>query len=568
MNKQDMEFDYFNDDFTTVEVEFLKTEDNIRIEVNDGLEEALTALQDLNNQMSDKESASLVELCKDTVIDTITAQFGLVGVFLSAKDGGNVTTTHNFEQGITSTNKDKEKYDAFHQYETGEVKFSNVRKEKGYDNGFNEKRTKAFKENDVIVDEYTGKPLPKDGNAHLDHIVSAKEIETTAKNNLFLTPEERAKIATSDENLAFTLRNANESKGEDPMSEWLEKKDKKTGQTKAEKYDIDTEKAMKKDAEARKYIKKQVDKAAFKKYSVELLATGGAEAAMAAGGTAIGVIIRDLTQVVFEEIHQTIKLKGTESFSEVFIRFKTRLIEASDKIKIKWKDIIEEGIWAGISAFLSNIIVFIINLVATTLKKIVVMIRAGFVSIVQSVRILANPPKDIPYEEVKYQAFKILVTGLITAGSLGLSAAIEKLLQSIPGLQPVMMCPLPFTQGKTVSDAIATTLSALAGGLISTIALYYMDKLRNDQKDDKIRFQLVAQSGVVVQYRITQTWMCLEDAYKMLNYCVSNFSDTIVEEQAIIQSSGAAADNKISKVSEANERLKKLLSNMHREDLS
>lgn len=49
-----------------------------------------------------------------------------------------------------------------------------------------------------------------------------------------------------------------------------------------------------------------------------------------------------------------------------------------EKIKAKWKDIFKGSLEAGIQAFFSNLLVFIINTIFTTLKKIVQIIRAGF----------------------------------------------------------------------------------------------------------------------------------------------------------------------------------------------
>jgi hypothetical protein len=549
--EREIGIDYLNADFDEIENEISET-DTVRIEINDGLETALTELENLQSQMSEKESATLVELCKSSVVDTITAQFGLIGVFMSAKDGGNVTTTHNFEKGVVANDADQAKHDTLNDYD---------RKGTGYDRDFPEKRKDAFQQNDTIYDEYTGKPLQKDRTTHLDHVVSAKEIETNARNNLHLSPEERAKMATDEANLAFTNSSINPSKGDKPLAEWLDAPNAKDpSKTNAEVYNIDRDAALEADKQARKHIKKTVDKAAFKNYSTQLLKTGGKEAAIACGGTLIGLVMRDLTQAIFEEIHTTIKLRGAETFKEVFRRFKSRLSEVAVKIKENWKGTLEEGIWSGITAFLSNIVVFVINLVATTLKKIVFMIRAGFVSLVQAIRMLAKPPEGIPADEVRYQAFKILVTGFISAGSLGLSAAIEKLLQAIPGLQPIMMFPLPFMSGKTVSDAIAVTLSALAGGLISTIVLYYMDKFRQEKKDEKIRFQLVAQNGVIVNYKIAQTWILLDDAYKLLDYVAKDFVVYMKETDATIQESGERADRAIAKVAANRSRIEKLRS--------
>lgn len=341
-----------------------------------------------------------------------------------------------------------------------------------------------------------------------------------------MTPEERAKMATNEKNLAWTEGSANQSKGKEKMSDWLRKVDKKTGETKAEKYGIDKEMAMAKDKEARKFVNKTVTIEATKKYTKELLSTGGKDAAMMAAYSALGVVLRDLAQGIMIEVRLTFEQKGQESFKEIFTRFKNRLQEILSGLRRKWKDIFKGSLEAGITAFLSNIVVFVINLFFTTLKKIVSMIRAGFVSLCQAVKLLANPPADMPKEEVQYQALKILTAGIIGAASLGLGAVIEKGLQAIPGLQSLMMFPIPSwgKEPRTVSDVLSVTLSALAGGLMTTVVLYFMDKCMASAKHDKLQIQLIAQSGVVVQCEVAKTWCTMDDAYKFFKMKVFEIS--------------------------------------------
>jgi hypothetical protein len=484
----------------------------------------------------------------------------LASLFVEAKDGGNVTTTHNFKKGIISTDSDQQKFEELKANNDGSRKWEDVRKNTGYDTPLPQKRKDAFKNQEVIIDEYTGKPLPKDGRTHLDHIVSAKEIESNADYNLFMTPEQRAKIATNDKNFAFTEARANQSKGEHSMKEWLSKEDSKTGQTKAEKYSIDKKKALEKDYEARKFVKKEISVATAKKYGSELLKTGGKDAAMMATYSSVGLVLRDLTQAIFVEIHITLRERGKESFSSIFCRFKDSLGKKLGEIKDKWKDLLKGSLESGLTAFFSNLLVFVINLVSTTLKKLVTMIRAGFVSLVQAAKVMINPPEGMPKEEVGYQAFKILTAGLIGAASLGLSAGIEKLLQSIPGLQPLMMFPIPFPgqEPRTVSDILAVTLSALAGGLLTTIVLYFMDKCREDSRNEKLHIQLVTQSGVVVQYKIVQTWMFLDEAYRRLQNIALDYAYYISDGQTAIQESGERAEQALKKLADANKTLKKL----------
>jgi hypothetical protein len=341
------------------------------------------------------------------------------------------------------------------------------------------------------------------------------------------------------------------------MKDWLNEPDKKGG-TKADRFGIDREKALKEDEKARKYIKTEITVAAAKKYGNELMATSGKDAARMAAYSALGVIMRELTQAVFHEIHVTFQWRGKETLKEIFIRFKERIGAVIADLKAKWKDIFKGSFEVGITAFLSNIVVFIINLFATTLKKLVAMIRAGFVSLCQAVKMLVNPPAGMDREEVNYQALKILTAGLIGAASLGLSAGIEKLLQAIPGLQPLMMFPIPSIgkEQRTVSDILAVTLSALAGGLLTTIVLYFMDKCRNAGKKDKLQIQLVAQSGVAVQYKIAQTWCVMDEAYHFLGEKVAEGAWLLKAANDEIETSADEAEKSVADFHDTVEKLK------------
>lgn len=528
-----LEYNNENYDKLISEIETIDQGDIVKLNVNLELEKAFEELDSLKSKLSQKEGDSLIEECKNSIIDTITSQFGLASLFINSQDGGNVTTSHNFEKGITSSDQDYQKYV---NYKLNQEKdWQEVRKEVGYDNDFSKKRKDAFKNQEIIIDDYTGKPLPKDGRTHIDHIVSAKEIESKASNHLHLSPEERAKIATSDENLAWTESSANQSKGDLKMKEWLDKKKKNNDKTNAERFDIDKEKALNKDKIARKYIKKEITSAAFNKYSKELLMTGGKDAAKMVAYSAIGAVMREFTQELFIALKESFSNKGKESLKEIFIRFKNRMSNVIEKIKVKWKDILAGSLEGGLTAFFSNLLVFVINLFATTLKKFVMMIRAGFVSLVQATKIILNPPEGMTKDEAMYQAVKIMTAGLIGAASLGLSAAIEKFLQAIPGLQPIMMFPIPSFGGeqRTVSDVLAVTLSSLLGGLLTTVTIYFMDKLRSDSINNKLQIQLVYQSGVVRDYKSLQSWIVLNDAYnhfkETIISSVENLNETVKE---------------------------------------
>lgn len=220
-------------------------------------------------------------------------------------------------------------------------------------------------------------------------------------------------------------------------------------------------------------------------------------------------------------------------------------------MKSKYKDIFAGSIEAGVTAFLSNIVVFAINLFATTLKRFVAIIRAGFVSLVQAIKILANPPADMPKDEINYQALKVLTAGLIGALSLGLTEGIEKLLLSVPILTPIMSFPLPFGD-QTVGDAIAVTLSAMCGGLLTTVALYFMDKAQTKAKESKIQIQLMTKSGEIVHMKAAQTWFVLSEAYE-------EFSNDVKQSHARFEQAKLEIDQSAKQAGESVENFSKTI---------
>lgn len=550
-NEVGLDFVEDNIEMVASSFEMLDAQREMRIEVDMLFVETINEINRIEGVINNQDMEDLMTMCKNQVLETITGQFGLGGIFLSNQDGGNVTTTHNFKKGVVANAEDYKKYNDYQESQRG--KWKDVRKNVGYDKGFSEKRKKAFQINEVILDEYTGRPLPKDGRAHLDHIVSAKEIERNPKTHLFQTPEERAKMALDDRNLAFTDGSLNQSKNDFSMKNFLDKTDKK-GMTKSEKYGIDKGKAIELDDRARKYVNKTIGTAEFKKYSEELLKTGAKDAEKMIIYSAIGVVLRDFVQALMLEIKKTFQTWGNESFKEIFLRFKDRMKQVAENLKDKWKEILSNSFEAGVMAFLSNLVVFCINLFATTLKRFVSMIRAGFVSLVQALKIIANPPKGMPKDEVYYQALKIITTGLIGALSLGLSDAIEKMLYSIPVLQPLMSVPIPFLgigefgKVETIGSAIAVTLSAICGGVLTTVCLYFMDRYRSAKIKEGLQIQLITYSGVLVNCSVAKTWFSLCDVQRTLKNTTVQTFNSLAETKIKFESSSKSVKSEIEKI--------------------
>lgn len=542
MQQTKEKIDFLRTDWESMEgeLEVLSQEQTLRMKIDSGLEEALQGLEDLTAKLPKEQGAQLLELCSENVINTVVGRFGLASLIVDARDGGAVTTAYNFKDGTVATAEDKARYENWQKSKNATGKdWQDRRKELGYDDTENFKNRKAeAKDGAIVKDDYTGKELSSSNTSarekpNLDHIVSAKEWENDPDAQLFLSSQERVNAATDDKNLAWTSESINKSMQDTDNKDWANKK-RKNGKTNAEEYEIDNNMLEERTKEAQTHKSDTITPNKMEKYSTELLQTGAKDATKIAMYSALGVVLKEFAQGMMIELIATFKNGGDETLKEIFHRFKTRFSQIVENLKVKWKEIFTGSLEEAVIAFLSNLLVFAINLFATTLKRIVKIIRAGFGSLYQAVKILVNPPKDMPKEDVMYEALKVLTAGIIGGLSLGFSEGISKLLNAIPPLVPILNFPVPFgdidADGNpltTMGDVLSTTIAAIAGGLLTTIALYYMDKCNNQSKTNKLQIQIMTQGGVVVQYKIAQNWFVLSDAYLLLLQSTQNNTQLI-----------------------------------------
>ncbi len=104
---------------------------------------------------------------------------------------------------------------------------------------------------------------------------------------------------------------------------------------------------------------------------------------------------------------------------------------------------------------------------------------------------------------------------MISAISMLGSEMIHKFLLSIPGFNVFLSLPIPFTD-ETIGDALSLCISAAGGAVLSTIAIFYMDKWRSNSKIGNLQIQIVTQKNLIVQYKIAKTWFALNDAYHIV----------------------------------------------------
>ena len=547
-----------------VEVQTLTKEQSLRIEIDRELENALKEMQGLQSQLPKEQMNALFEQCQKNAIDAVVGHFGLAAVVLNSKDGGNVSTTHNVRKGIYASEAEKQRYENRGEYDSkhyhADKNYIAINKEQG-----------ELKQQGQSIDYMTGKKIRLNNSTDLDHIVSAKTIHDDRAR--VLAEVDGVKLANTRDNLTLTDSTLNRSKKAMTADEFIAHKKRslaeldkisktrdlsdKEKMRKERLESIDDNKLREDYAKSKENIDKKVDRAYYtsaKPYK-EALITGAQDAGKMATHFAIGEILKEFIIGMSDELKTLFKEFGNESLGDIFKRFAKRLKQIWANLRAKWKDIIAGSFEAGIVAFFGNLVVFVINIFFTTLKRIVRIIRAGFTSLYQAVKKLFD--KNTPENERLFEASKIFVAGLISAVTMLSGEYITKWLYAIPGLNVILNIPIPFLN-ETIGDALGLCISAALGAVLSTIAIYYMDKWANDKKIAGLQIQMVAQSGVVVRCQVVKSWFSLLDAWRFLEFAIEDTQRKLDNARLAIESSHSKAQQSIDELQDKLDELKAL----------
>ncbi|MFM9926396.1 hypothetical protein VLK31_25640 [Variovorax sp. H27-G14] len=154
---------------------FTSPTDQIVIMIDDEIE---SLIRDIESAPQSTHRATLVEDLQSTVLDAVLGPFGVSSAMFKDVDGGNITTLHNFEKGVTANESDRARHEDWEAAQTSSFDRTD------YDAQSKAQRKPQFSAHGPIHDRYTGKELPKDGQAQRDHVVSAHEIEMSSKGHL------------------------------------------------------------------------------------------------------------------------------------------------------------------------------------------------------------------------------------------------------------------------------------------------------------------------------------------------------------------------------------------------
>lgn len=433
--------------------------ENFKAPVSVGLEEVTRMLEEIHSRWDQRQVDVLLKSCRDSVKSSIVGPFGL-GRLVAAmdKEGGNVTTVHNADQGVYANEADGKRY---------EVNFDRKDYEDG---GLGPKRKTLFQSQEKIYDAYKGTETPKDGRTHLDHVISAKEIHDDKWLRLATESEQRDKIATRESNLVPTDSALNQSKSDRDLKEWMNSK-RKDGTTNAEYFGVDKRRAEAVYNEAKKDYRVQKTVAVAKHFGKELGVTGAQEGAKMGLQQSFGLLLTEFFSASFDEISDAYRHGFRDSLSNqsFFEALKQRLSRIVKRVTSRWKDAVAAFKEGAISGFLSNLVTMLINTLVTTGKRIVRVIREGLMSIMKALKMALFPPEGMSPAEAADAALKLLATGVTVSLGILAEEAVEKAVTVFFNTNLPILAPY----AGTVSAVFVGAMTGIASALL----VYGLDKL-------------------------------------------------------------------------------------------
>lgn len=411
------------------------------------------------SHVSEIQLRDLLNEYKEIILQNIINQFGLGSLIDVYKEGGNVTTLHNAKNNVFANDNDKDRFT--YQYDRSEQRTRNM-----YDKPLPKLRKETFKNKEVIIDDYTGKELPKDGRAHIDHVVSAHEIQSNDEARLFMSDEERGKMATSDSNLKWTEARINQSKGKKDLTEWHNSSSNKNepGEDNAKRFDIDKEKADQINKAAREEINKEIKQKKKEYYVKNVTETSLSQGHALGKRQAIGLFLYEFQKAFWIEMKAYFKNFKTytsinqkiEEFSSACKRISKSIISKVNEMGIKYL----QGFAGGV---IGNILTVFINTFATTAKNIVRIINEGIQGLVRAVTLLVKRPNDMTGKEAMKEASKIIAAAVTTAIGVGLTEA--------------FIISLKTTPLAMFADIVGGILGGILTGIVTATVVYTIDNI-------------------------------------------------------------------------------------------
>lgn len=422
-------------------------------------------------EMREERLQKLFSDCQQQVISQIIGPFGLSMAMFEDRNGGNVTTVHNFvrepdtgdgsnsyvaEKDQASYSKSREEYSA-NKKDLGSIPASTIEKVETASGG---------------VDGYTNKELAtstsktnRQYDADIDHVNSKKSVWKNKAAHLAFetgTDLDRMKeVVHSEENLVVTDKSLNRSKGEHSLEDFAQTPN--DGVTNADRFELDQQSCATAQNRADQHLNSSINKDLLRKQGTELLQTGGKQAALMGLRQSLGLLLTELVNGLFNEFKILIKA-GVEAGKTLFEEIKERLQRVIAAVVKKIPAAASQAFQGGVSGFMSNLITFLINNFLSTAKRFVTIIREGLLGLVKALKMIMFPPKGMTSSEALQEGLKVLTAVVVTSVGFLLQESVATFLKTLPFLIPV-------------ADAVSGVLIGIMTGLLSAFLAYQLDNV-------------------------------------------------------------------------------------------
>lgn len=364
-----------------------------------------------------------------TVVKSLATSFGLDFLLFKDQDGGDVNTIHNVRAGVYATKKERQNYENRGVYNSDVYHKDDRYKEVN-------RQGKAQREAGELSDTYTGEKFKPGEKMNLDHIISANEIHHDP--GRVLAGIQGNDLANDSSNLTFTGETINKSKQALPMPDYVKKlrdnyqasqgeiavlKNKPSLTEKEQKHlnklenkaKADFDLMLEADEKARARYNGTVD-ATY--YTSSKFAKNVASASLLTGlkmgaRQMLGLILAEVWFEVHERI-PSIYTRLSEKFSarEFLSDIGDALTAAWERIKVKFHDFLISFKDGAIGGLLSSLTTTLFNIVFTTKKTMVRLIREMWNNLVQAFKIIVfNPQNLLPGQLVK-EVCRVLSAGI------------------------------------------------------------------------------------------------------------------------------------------------------------
>jgi len=437
-----------------------------------------------------------LEKAQRDLIGAIAGPLGLGKVLavhekIGDKDGGNVTTIHNAKQKIYAREEDFYKRKDY----TGTKNSQGKKFEGSSKNSVGSQYTRSQMDADQnVTDGYTGKTL-KANKTSPDHIISNSSFHKSG--GYMRSKTEKADFGTDTNNLVVTERSINMSMSDSEKQEWIARRSSNRKIENGDHFEVDpilVKQVLTRGEEAAaKHAPTRKEKGIF--YATNAAKTGVNEGLKLGVQQAFGLIVVEFFSAATLEIKDMYRLYVEKS--SVLDDLSERLKRVGKTVAGKWEGMIKGFGQGFISGFISNAVTVLINMVCTTGKRIVRMIREGVFSLMKALGMFIFKPEDMTWEQAAHEGLKLMGAAGILVGGIALEEVLEKFLVTFPPL-------IPFAELLTAIIIGASTSFCMifACYLLDKLDLFGAIKLERDlhviQKLDESNAQRIASSNAII----------------------------------------------------------------------